>query len=55
MAYYIGNAGAYARKANVSVPDSAVALQESGPDFNISKPWTGPGGVLSAGRASKLA
>ena len=49
LSYYLSGAGGYSRKAHISVPQSAIDIQETGADFSISQPFDGPGGVTFDG------
>ena len=51
MAYWLQEVagGTFARRANILVPDSAIAAQGLGNDFCFGKAWTGEGGALFSG------
>ena len=50
LAYYISyEDGSYSRKANITVPQSAIDAQTPGPELAFSKPWSGQGGAAFSG------
>ena len=49
IAYYIGKDGTYSRKANITVPQTAIDSQVLGSNFSISKPFDGEGGATFDG------
>ena len=50
LAYYISYAnGTYSRKANVSVPQSAIDAQTPSSQLEFSKAWSGTGGTAFSG------
>ena len=52
LAYYISHEdGSYSKRADISVPQSAIDVQTPGAELCFSKPWTGTGGVNFSGTA----
>ena len=50
LAYYISYADdSYSRKANISVPQTAIDEQILGNELAFGKAWTGPGGAAFSG------
>ena len=50
LAYYISYAnGSYSRKANISVPQSAIDARTPSSQFEFSKGWSGTGGAAFSG------
>ena len=49
LQYFVGSGGTYSRKANISVPQTAIDTQVVGSNFSISKPFDGPGGATFDG------
>ena len=50
LAYYISYAdGSYTRRADISVPDTAIAAQTPGPELSFGKAWSGTGGAAFSG------
>ena len=50
LQYFISyQVGSYSRKANISIPQTAIDGQAPGNEISFGKPWDGPGGTSFSG------